>query len=254
MNTIKLLALDFDGVIADSILECAVSGKNGFNSYSNRNERISSPEQLNPDIMMKFRAMRPFIRNSEDYVLLFQALEEGFAIASQNQFDQFHLGNRERKEDYHRHFVSERKRLLEDDLEGWLKLNPLFDGIAAYLSEIMTRCSLYIVSTKGPDFIRRILTSHGVAIDSARIHQAGRGMTKGEIVQDLVGRNKISISDVLFVDDHVETCARVSETGVETWLAKWGYNTNDQLSCETHSDVRPVELDEFRAEIQRRSV
>ena len=59
----QLLAMDFDGVIADSISECAVAGYNGYEAYCDNNIRIKTPEEINPDQLNKFRTMHPYIRS-----------------------------------------------------------------------------------------------------------------------------------------------------------------------------------------------
>jgi hypothetical protein len=64
----QLLAMDFDGVIADSISECAVAGYNGYEAYCGNNIEIKTPEEINIDQLNKFRTMRPYIRSGEDYI------------------------------------------------------------------------------------------------------------------------------------------------------------------------------------------
>ncbi len=254
MNKIELLALDFDGVIANSILECAVSGKNGYKTFCGGQARIASPSELSDEILGKFRATRPFIRNSEDYLYIYQAIEEGIDINSQEQFDEFLAKYTNRAEEYSSYFFGERQRLLEEDQDNWLKLSPLYCGMIEFLDIVDSQMKLEIVSTKASIFIEKILQTNNINLAREHIHQAGRGKTKSEIITQLARESGVAMEQVVFVDDHVETCVRVREIGVETLLATWGYNNAGQREYAVKNDVRPVELEDFYEELKQRIV
>ena len=83
---IQLLAMDFDGVIADSIMECAVVGYKAYSAYRGNEIPINSPDKINPRQLNLFISTRPFIRSGEDYVYLFQAISDGFNICTSRRF------------------------------------------------------------------------------------------------------------------------------------------------------------------------
>ena len=72
--------MDFDGVIDDSILECAVAGYNAYSTYRGNENQINTPDKINLSQLNIFRNTRPFIRSGEDYLYLFQAISEDITI------------------------------------------------------------------------------------------------------------------------------------------------------------------------------
>ena len=64
------LALDFDGVIADSIGECLVIGHNAYVKFTQAGQQICRLEELNKTHKDECRRLRNFIRSGEDYVYI----------------------------------------------------------------------------------------------------------------------------------------------------------------------------------------
>ena len=129
---IKLLAMDFDGVIADSILECAVVGYNGYEIYCNRKQKVNTPEEIKSDKLNKFQLMRPYIRSGEDYIYLFQAIDDDIFVSNQEEFDNFRNDHLDRRDSYYQIFYSTRQMMMKSDYKlkaGRRTLVPgYFDG------------------------------------------------------------------------------------------------------------------------------
>ncbi len=226
--SIRLLALDFDGVIVDSVLECAVVACNGYYAFQGSGTRVKSPQEISAGTLSKFRSLRPYIRSGEDYLYLFQALDEGISIADQTEFDKFHDAHLNCKEPYYQHFYAEREALLSSDYQNWIELNPMYKGMIEFLQSLKPELLFHIVSTKASRYISEILDYNGVRLTPKQIHQAGRSLSKSDIVKRLLKENQLSPGQVVFVDDHPDTVRKVSATGVVCFLAGWGYNTADQ--------------------------
>lgn len=227
-RSIRLLALDFDGVIVDSVLECAVVAYNGYHAFQGSGSRIKSPQEIPVEMLSKFRSTRPYIRSGEDYLYLFQALDEGITIVTQAEFDKYHDSHLDRKESYYQLFYAEREALIISDYENWIALNPLYNGMVDFLQSLKPELLLQIVSTKVSRYISEILDYNGIKLDSEQIHQAGRSLSKTDIVKRLLQENQLSPGQMVFVDDHPDTVRKVSVTDVVCFLAGWGYNTADQ--------------------------
>ena len=84
-----ILALDFDGVIGDSIAECLVVGHNAFVRFSGAGQIIQSFDELDRGQATEARRLRNYIRSGEDYVFIFLALSKGIQIQTQEAFDAF---------------------------------------------------------------------------------------------------------------------------------------------------------------------
>lgn len=245
-RSFRLLALDFDGVIVDSVLECAVVAYNGYHAFQGSGSRIKLPQEIPADTLSKFRSMRPYIRSGEDYLYLFQALDEGITIADQVEFDKFHDTQLDRKEMYYRLFYAERAALMVSDHESWIALNPLYNGMVNFLQSLKPELLLQIVSTKASRYISEILDNNGIKLDSEQIHQAGRGSSKTDIISLLLQKNNLSPGEVAFVDDHPDTVYKVSKTGVMCFLAGWGYNDIEQQQLIIDSDIPVIDLNDLK--------
>ena len=66
------MVMDFDGVIANSIMECAAVGYKAYSTYRRNVIPINSPDKINPHRMNLFISTRPFIRSGEDYSTIIQ--------------------------------------------------------------------------------------------------------------------------------------------------------------------------------------
>ena len=83
-----LLALDFDGVIADSIGECLVIGYNAFSSFSGKKKRIRLLNELDDSLVTQARQLRNFIHDGADYVFIYLILDQDVSIHG-NEHQQF---------------------------------------------------------------------------------------------------------------------------------------------------------------------
>jgi 3-deoxy-D-manno-octulosonate 8-phosphate phosphatase KdsC-like HAD superfamily phosphatase len=244
----KLLAMDFDGVIADSILECAITGYNGYQIYCGNNVRINTPEEIASDQLITFRKMRPYIRSGEDYIYLFHALNDNINISTQEEFDKFQRTYRERRELYHQLFYSARQILINSDHDNWINFNPLYNGMGNFLRSIHNR--VHIVSTKTSKYINDILETNGIKINSKNIHDASGSISKPEIIIRLMKDHKLSPRKLIFIDDHFDTLHKVKLTGVRCLFAEWGYNTVQQrIKCQ-ELNLELVDLHQFYKEFE----
>ncbi len=241
-RSFRLLALDFDGVIVDSVLECAVVAYNGYHAFQGSGSRIKLPQEIPAETLSKFRSMRPYIRSGEDYLYLFQALDEGITIADQVEFDKFYDTQLDRKETYYQLFYAERAALMVSDHESWIALNPLYNGMVNFLQSLKPELLLQIVSTKASHYISEILDYNSIKLESEQIHQAGRNLSKSDIVKRLLEENQLSPEEVVFIDDHPDTVQKVSKTGVGCFLAGWGYNSADKLGIYTSHKIPVIDI------------
>jgi phosphoglycolate phosphatase-like HAD superfamily hydrolase len=245
-NNIDLLAMDFDGVIADSVSECAVTGYNGYQAFCGNNSSIKTPKEINTDQLNKFRIMRSYIRSGEDYVYLFQALKEGEYFESQKDFDEFQIVNIDRREIYYQLFYSIRQSMMTSDYKNWIALNPLYNGMNEFLQSMQNK--IHIISTKASKYIIEILNSNGIDFNSKRVHQAGRDYSKSGIIIGLMKEYNLSKPNIVFIDDHLDTLYNVIGTGVCCMLADWGYNTDKQRSRCHENNMELIELQQFYKE------
>jgi len=230
----RLVFLDFDGVICDSLNECFVSswlayhidGQN-FLEFPHLSDWNGLPDHLVLEDKRRFDSYRPFIRTGGDYVLLQWCVDHGRVLQSQEDFDAVlrELGEKLISE-FHSRFYEVRAYLLEHEREFWLSLNILYDGVGEVMKSLENDSRVYILSTKRSSFIAEILASKGIDWPLSRIIDSGREKKVDIILSVLEQRN---VSTAAFIDDQVDYFAGAPEDRITCYLASWGYVKPDWL-------------------------
>jgi phosphoglycolate phosphatase-like HAD superfamily hydrolase len=240
----RLVFLDFDGVICDSLLETLVSSWRGY--YILRGEQ--EPPTMPVSLFQDFSRLRPYVRAGEDFILMQELIATNFPIRSQRDFDdqltrrgeQWSVRSRE-------FFYTARRDILTHQREYWIALNRLYPHVVPCLRNWSSSSSLYILSTKGADFIVEILTSKGIPMDPNRVLSCEAKEKKNTILRILVARGG---ERALFIDDQIDHLAAASaqDPRIIGCLASWGYVQQQWLE-----DSRGVELlhpDQFADRVQ----
>ncbi len=231
----RVLFLDFDGVICDSIDECFVSSWLAYH----RRPGSRQPSSLAIGLRRRFAEMRPFIRSGEDYVVIQRLLAEGRVVSTQAEFDAALAaegGMGRLKEE----FYAARGGLLESDRAYWLSLNRVYPEVRSPLARIADRDDVRVLSTKKSEFIVEILAANGISMPIDRVIYTG-SRTKAEIIVAM-----LSPADrALLVDDQIDHLVACRDPRVEVRLALWGYIRPEWPG--QHPEVPAVGLDALEA-------
>lgn len=240
----EYLALDFDGVIADSIAECLVNGYNAHVRFEGEGDPITRLSDLAPAVVDEARRLRNFIRSGQDYVYIFQAIRQGADLRDQSGFDRFAQAHRDRRDPYFDLFYQVRKHAADSDPAGWAELSPLYPGMGEFLTSF-PEDRLTIVTTKKAEYAAIILSHNDVRIGEDRIFQATEAHPKQDILVRLAENRGVAPSVFCFVDDQVDTLFNIRPTGVRCFLAEWGYNNSDQVARAWEHGVSVLSLKAF---------
>ena len=74
------LALDFDGVVADSVGECLIVANNAYTEYSSGTKTYNLSE-LDPALISEFTRLRNFIRSGADFVYIIKSISEKMIVS-----------------------------------------------------------------------------------------------------------------------------------------------------------------------------
>ncbi|MBN1413031.1 MAG: hypothetical protein JW969_19485 [Spirochaetales bacterium] len=235
MNSRTLVFLDFDGVICDSQQECLYSA---WTAYF-RLYRKEDPGVIQLSFRNAFYAGRPFIRNSEDYLVLCEAINDARPLRSQADFDALlKSSNSGKLRQFRDCFYEARTALLSEDRDYWLGLNPLYPHMKKILQHTRLSQQLYILSTKRPGFIREVLLQNGLPIDNEKILNNGQ-RTKYDIIRETMKNRK---SDkALFIDDQLDHLLKADDPRVTCYLPLWGYI---QKEWTANSRILPLSIPE----------
>ena len=218
MRVPRLLILDFDGVICDSIDECFAASCSAYHGLYHKKRPAAEPPEA---ARREFARLRPFIRTGEDFVLIQELLAAGGSVRDQAGFDDAsRRAGAEKRALYRELFYRARTELLERDRETWLALNRIYPHMAIALARLPAEAPLWILSTKEPRFIVEILSAHRLEVPEKRIV-----LSEGEPKLAAAERLRIqgSFDAAMLVEDQIDHLRGNANDRVQPFLAAWGY-------------------------------
>jgi phosphoglycolate phosphatase-like HAD superfamily hydrolase len=247
----KILALDFDGVICDGLVEYF---QVAWRTYSQI--WLFTEDKPAEDLALRFYRLRPVIETGWEMPILIKALVSGFSdqeilqgwthISAQI----LSVDNLNAKE------VATKLDTLRDewialDLDGWLELHKFYPGIVEKIRLILaSEIQLYIVTTKEGRFVEQLLQKAGLNFPSTSIFGKEVKRPKSETLRKLIFSADIQPRSLWFVEDRLKTLQLVRQEpdlqDVQLFLADWGYNT--QIERETAAkepDMQLISLEDF---------
>lgn len=235
----QVLALDFDGVIADSAPEAFVVSLRTFAALRPRSPLAAHASKFDGATAPTDAAVRasplyaPFVEamplgnRAEDYAVILRALEAGTPLPDQASYDVLRGAEDPAWLDrFHARFYAERDALAASDPEGWSALMPAYPGLLDVLRRRAADAALAIATAKDARSVAALLARYGIAeLFRARlVLDKETGHSKTAHLEALHARTGAPFAEITFVDDKVNHLDRVAPLGVRCALAAWGYN------------------------------
>ncbi|MBW4684592.1 MAG: HAD family hydrolase [Komarekiella atlantica HA4396-MV6] len=245
-----ILALDFDGVICDGLIEYF---EVAWRTYC----EIWSPANDTPpdDLALRFYRLRPVIETGWEMPVLIKALMEGIPDDKILQqwvtiTPQILLDDKLQARDIGAKLDNLRDEWITTDLEGWLSLHRFYPGVLEKLKLTVTSAKLYIVTTKEGRFVQQLLQQEGVNLPSKAIFGKEVKRPKYEILRDLIQAADEKAVNVWFVEDRLKTLQLVQQQtdleDVKLFLADWGYNTQaEREAAQNNPRIQLLSLSQF---------
>ncbi|MEQ1636238.1 MAG: HAD family hydrolase [Methylococcales bacterium] len=247
MTHTPLYALDFDGVICDSALETGMAGwKTALQIWDDMPTR--QPQALSA----QFRQARPILETGYEAALIMRLLFQGESAESilKHFTEQKPAIIASTGRDISRLkelFSSTRDIWIQNNLEEWLTLNPLFPGVAEKLTALNQQGSWYILTTKQERFVTQILNANDIFVPERHIFGLDRKINKDEVLISLVAQHPNT--EVIFIEDRLPALLSVKENtrlqGVNLELADWGYNTPQDRLDAKQAGIPVIDLGNF---------
>lgn len=247
--TKNFLALDFDGVICDSAKECLVSAC-ATRAAAAGQSFVPSLDSVAPDLSAAFFRMRHYIRDGADYLYILYFAEHDVPIGGQADFDRqsetcteavcgtYDVADRAGLE---RRFQAKREELRAQDEAGWLRLNPLYPGMAAGLKACRAAWdAVYVVTAKPSGPAGRILEANGFVLPAGHIlgsDMVAKANGKNAHLAAVQRTTGTAYERIHFVDDQLSHLAAALPLGVRCYLASWGYNGAEQIAAAEAADI-----------------
>lgn len=219
-----LLALDFDGVIADSARESFAV------SLATLLEQCPGSALADADrreVERRFVQAMPLGNRAEDYGAVLRAIEAGAPLAEQADYDRARaVLDPQWLVAYHERFYRVRRRMAEEDPAGWRALMPPYARLLDLLRRRAGEVPYAIATAKDAASVADLLADYGVAdlFPAERVIDKEAGASKTAHLRRLAERCSVALASITFVDDKVNHLDDVAPLGVRPVLAAWGYN------------------------------
>ena len=244
-----LLALDFDGVICDGLVEYFSSTKKAY-------QQIWS-EPVDDRLAPNFYRLRPVIETGWEMPILLRALV--LEIAEAEILDNWSAiaSDLTKSEGLEKQQVVQkldgvRDSWIENDLDGWLSLHRFYPGVINLLQKILnSSIELYIITTKEGRFAQQLLQQQGIDLATSKIIGKESKRPKYETLRILRDRHQSEKPiEISFVEDRLKALQQVARQddlkSVSLFLADWGYNLeSDRQIAAKDERIQLLSLEEF---------
>jgi len=226
----KILIIDFDGVICDSIRECFIVAYNAYlqNEGKNKGSRINfkAPRALRE----YFFRNRHLVRPAREYFILFKSFgRDGQKRLSSKQFK---IWVKKCKDDsfvFEKNFYDTRRHLRSRYKKRWFRLNPIYPEAIKGIRELSRFFKIYISTTKDKKSVKMLLNEKILRLPENRLFTKESGLSKAETARRICKNNKCKPVNAWFIDDNIAYLEEVSRMGVKCGLAHWGYSGEDAV-------------------------
>ncbi len=223
----RLLALDFDGVIADSAAEAFVVALRTYRVVFGERCGFGSEAEHDAQLFARFVEGMPLGNRAEDYAVCLSAIDGGIPIADQAAYDAFYASQGAASlRAFHRRFYKERAAWAAADPTGWLACMPPYAGIPELLRRCRDNVQLAIATAKDRRSVAQLLAHYGIGelFPEPWVLDKEVGVRKRSHLEWLAREAGLPFAELTFVDDKLNHLEDVAELGVRCVLAAWGYN------------------------------
>jgi phosphoglycolate phosphatase-like HAD superfamily hydrolase len=235
----KLLALDFDGVISDSAPEAFLVALRSYTAMRPDSrlaadlERVSGagcprPERVRRDpLYLDFIDLMPLGNRAEDYAVMLAALERGAVLPDQAAYDEHCRAQvPEFLEAFHQRFYQLRHAFARDDPEGWRGLMGPYPRFLDMLRRRRDDVAMAIATAKDRQSVVLLLRDYGIddLFPDRSVLDKETGISKRAHLEQLQQRLGVAYAEITFIDDKLNHLDDAAAMGVRCALADWGYN------------------------------
>ncbi len=255
----KILALDFDGVIVDSVFDSLFVGHNAYlRLYGPGKKKYFGGElftfenweeikKQHQEEIKYYRTLRPYIRGATDYGLIQKLIEENKFVKNQEEFDNYRKTVKFDFKAYEKKFYKERERLQNINYRAWFNLEPPYSKVIEGIKKLLEECTKIVIATSNRrKAIAKSFTPEyfGFTIKPEDILDKRFGEDKSEQMKQIIKLYNIKFEDIYFVDDQVSHLIQTRALGVKVILAGWSYATKAQKEEARKQNISIIEKEE----------
>jgi len=251
-----ILALDFDGVVCDGLLEYF---ETAWQAYC----LVFQPQVSDPPtgLAERFYPLRPVVESGWEMPLVLYGLLHGVAddaildhwpqlipqLFTQARVDAARLGEA---------VDGVRDRWISGNLASWLALHRFYPGVLPRVQQALEQgVQVRIISTKEGRFIQQLLAQQGVDLAPDWILGKEVKQPKYETLRQLKTAGEKAAPVIWFVEDRIKALQAVQQqpdlAALPLFLADWGYNTERDRAIAAQSDrIHSLSLEQFASPFQ----
>jgi phosphoglycolate phosphatase-like HAD superfamily hydrolase len=260
----RLLALDFDGVISDSAPEAFVVASRTYLLLRPRSPLrarlapyLDGPAPsleavIGEPLYAPFIEQMPLGNRAEDYATVLSAIESATPLPDQRSYDVYRDGlGRGFLHEYHRRFYKVRAALAEADPAGWRRLMAAYPSVVDLLRRRADGVILAIATSKDRRSVRELLRLYGIEdlFPEARVLDKDTGADKSVHLAHLSEAHALAYSEMTFIDDKVNHLDSVAPTGARCALASWGYNAAREARLASERNYLVCDLEHLEVQL-----
>ena len=265
----KILVLDFDGVICDSADETARAGWLAGSLIW----PVWAKHDITPSLVREFRKLRPLLHTGFEAIAILKAIEEKYSTAFIKSNYHFIMRQIFTSSQYN---FDELKAIMNKVREDWIKINEkdwlsrqkLFPGISDFIYSAQQHYDyVYILTTREGKFVKRLLENAGVDFEREYILGLETGKDKTDSLDELIGLHCPDLknnnqeedqevsSEIIFLDDRYLTLEKIAKDerldNVQLYMPSWGYNfSEERFAAEEEDRINLLELENLNILLQ----
>ncbi len=260
---LRLLVLDFDGVISDSAPESFLvalltyikmneGSRFGDRRAALESEPLPTPSRVAEDpLYASFLDLMPLGNRAEDFAINLSALEASRLLVNQADYDAFRSElDEDWLQEFHRRFYENRTALSRRDPTGWRRMMGPYPSFLEVLHRRAGDALLAIATAKDAETVDALIRDYGIEtlFPRERVLDKETGVHKDAHLRQLHETVGVAYDEMLFVDDKVNHLDKVAGLGVRCALAAWGYNGEREVALACQRGYRVCTLE--NAEVQ----
>ena len=229
MKLKPILVFDFDGVIVDGLVEYWNSSREACLQLINKTQTVT--DLLPIEIPYEFRALRPWVKNGWEMVLLAAEILRADSLLRTNPNDFANNYKESRDEALNRWgwnpkqlqngLDNVRKQAILTNKEKWLTSHIAFSGVAERINQLANEeTDFAVLTTKSKAFTSELLTYLNLYPELLYGHESGQ---KPNLLLEISKDRSIRG----FIEDRRITLETVINTpglsSIPCYLATWGY-------------------------------
>lgn len=243
----KVIILDFDGVIADSIEECFIISYWAYQGIRDNDINIKMFNADNKEIKNLFKKFRFLVGPPSEYFFLMKSIYDYIEYQDNNflpEYKKNKLYYHNEAQMFSERFFKIRESIQNKFLDIWLRLNPIYEGISQLIEYILSKHKLFIASTKDEESIKLIFKKNNLFVPFKNIFGRRFNINKEIQIREIIKRTNTKMKNCYFIDDKIEYLMKIKDYGINCFLASWGYN-NAKIQKESEKiGIRVLKIDD----------